>query len=271
MPHFQQVLQTRPAVDWFEVHSCNFLRGGLNCALLQRVAELYPLSLHGVSLNLGGVDPLDQDYLARLKILVKETNPVLLSEHACFTALDETHFHDLLPLPLSRAAGDNLVRRIDEVQTYLGRKILIENVSRYVMTPQTEMSEGEFLNDVCRRAGCGILLDLSNAYLNEYNLGWQVDDFLTHITPELVGEIHLGGFSSSGDYMIDSHGEPIDAKVLRLLGRVKDTYSGVPVLVEWDNNLPPFTKLMDEVHKVQSTLQLVNTDTASLSAINTVY
>lgn len=246
IPHIQHVLQHKPAVPWFEVHICNFLRGGLNRALLQRVAQDYPLSFHGVSLNLGGADELNRDYLQRLKTAVDEFNPALISEHACFTALGEQHFHDLLPLPLTPEALAHLSERVERVQDFLGRSILIENVSRYTNYPQSQMTEAQFLAELSARSGCGILLDINNAYVNQCNVQESWSDLLTHLPLDAIGEVHLAGFSKIDGTLVDTHGQAVDDEVWRLYSEFVGLRPDVPCLIEWDNNLPNFARLQRE-------------------------
>ncbi|WP_370979257.1 DUF692 domain-containing protein [Agaribacterium sp. ZY112] len=258
IPHIQELLATRPPVDWLEVHICNFLGSGLNRALLDAVAEHYALSFHSVSLNLGGSQELSDDYLTRLSITVKELNPGLISCHACFSAHEEQYYHDLLPVPFNEQTLINMTDRVDHIQNRLGRQILIENVSRYLNYPNMEMDEQTFLVELCRRSGSRLLLDLSNIYINAFNLGCDLRALLINFPIELIGELHLGGFSTQDGLFIDSHCSAIDDGTWQL---AKDylynqasnpqTKTIPPLLVEWDQNLPSLSTLLEEQKKAQ--------------------
>lgn len=252
IPHIQYVLEHRPDIAWFEVHICNFLRGGLNQRLLREVANHYPLSFHGVSLNLGGPGPLDLDYLRRLKNAVDEIQPAMVSEHACFTALDDNHFHDLLPIPYNELAISHFSDRIDQVQTFLAREILIENVSRYTSFDESDRGEAEFLSAVSKNTGCGILLDINNAYVNQQNLGESLDLFLNALPLTSIAEIHLAGFSDVNGQLVDTHGSAVSDEVWESYKIFNQMQPNIPCLIEWDNELPDFPRLHEEQKKAQA-------------------
>ena len=255
IPHIKYVLNHQPEIPWFEVHPCNFLRGGLNRQLLYRIAERYPLSFHGVNLNLGGIDPIDVDYLQRLKTLVGEIQPGLISDHACFTSLDQNYYHDLLPIPYSRTAVTQMASRVMQVQDILQQQILIENVSRYTSFPESTLSEAEFLNEVCYQAGCKVLLDLNNAYVNQLNLGISVDGFLAELNLQLVAEVHLAGHSTQGDYVVDTHNKKVCNEVWDIYRAFVSNNPGIPCLIEWDSDLPDFSVLEEERNTAQDILK----------------
>ncbi|WP_018691101.1 MNIO family bufferin maturase [Algicola sagamiensis] len=250
--HLHEVLQEQPDVPWFEVHICNYLGGGLNPFLLSQINEIYPFSFHGVSLNLGGVDVLDFDYLSDLKQAINTYQPVLVSEHACFTAHDGHFFHDLLPVPFTDEAVQHMANRIKVVQDFLGRQILIENVSRYATYAESQLSEGEFLAAVSREADCGLLLDLNNAYVNQHNLGESVDTFLLEIPVERVAEIHLAGYSVKEDRLLDTHSAEVTHEVWEVFEKYCEQCPMVPCLIEWDSKLPSFDVLMSQMRKAQA-------------------
>lgn len=258
IPHIEYVLKNKPDIPWFEVHICNFLRGGLNQRLLKEVARHYPLSFHGVSLNLGGTDALDTDYLQRLKRMVDELNPMLISEHACFTALDGNHLHDLLPVPFTPAAITHFCDRIDQVQCFLGREILIENVSRYTTFKECVMSEADFLSEISHTTGCGILLDINNAYVNQQNLGESLDLFLAALPINNIAEIHLAGFSQQGTQLIDTHSSAVSEAVWNAYQQFTSRHPNIPCLIEWDNDLPDFLTLQQEQIKAQTIIDSVS-------------
>ncbi|MGI1669677.1 MAG: DUF692 domain-containing protein [Neptuniibacter sp.] len=253
-PHLREVLRDQPDVPWFEVHICNYLGGGLSKALLEEVNERYPLSFHGVNLNLAGIEPFDRDYLQRLKKSVDYLNPAMVSEHACFTAINGVHFHDLMPVPFTQQAVVHLAGRISIIQDLLGRQIMIENLSRYYRYDESEMSEGEFMAAVCEEADCGLLLDLNNAYVNQRNLGESLSGFISELPLERIGEIHLAGFTEQDGQLIDTHGSPVCEDVWQAFIDFNQLKSGVPTLIEWDNNLPEFSVLMEQRQIAQTIL-----------------
>ena len=244
--HLAEVIGQNPVVPWFEVHICNFLNQGLNHNQLYRIRQDYPLSFHGVNLNLGGSDPLDYDYLSKLKKAIDLYEPALISEHACFTTHDDRYFHDLMPIPYTSEAIANMARRITIVQDMLEREILIENVSRYYSYEESELSEGEFLAAVCAEAECSLLLDLNNAYVNQHNLNENLDDFIAQLPIEKVKEIHLAGFSEYEDFLVDTHSAAVSDDVWECYRQFCARHKTIPCLIEWDSNLPPFEVLMEQ-------------------------
>ena len=244
--HLAEVIKQHPMVPWFEVHICNFLNKGLNHQQLYKIRQDYPLSFHGVNLNLGGSDPLDYDYLNKLKNAVALYQPALISEHACFTMHHNYHFHDLMPIPYTSEAVENMAQRITIVQDLLEREILIENVSRYFSYDESELSEGEFIASVCAEANCGILLDLNNAYVNKHNLGENIDDFIVQLPIERIQEIHLAGYSVQKDFLIDTHANPVSDQVWECYRQFCSHNNTIPCLIEWDSNLPSFDILMEQ-------------------------
>lgn len=266
LPHIRQVCREQPDVPWFEVHICNYLGGGLNRTLLRAVGERYALSFHGVNLNLGGVDALDSDYLRKLRCVVDELQPALVSEHACFCRYGEQHFHDLMPVPYTDTAVRNMAQRIRQVQDTLGRQILIENVSRYFRYDQSALGEAEFLRAVCDETDCGLLLDLHNAWVNQCNLGEDLDTFLACLPLERVQEVHLAGGSVQGGQLIDTHSSAPSEALWRRYARFCELYPQVPCLIEWDSQLPAFA----ELHRHRGRAQAIM-DSASVAATHERY
>lgn len=244
--HLSEVLRLNPPVPWFEIHICNFLTRGINHNRLYRIRQDYPISFHGVSLNLGGCDPLNYDYLNKLKEAVDLYKPALISEHACFMTHQNHYFHDLMPIPYTSEAVKNMADRIGIVQDILEREILIENVSRYFSYEESDLSEGEFLAAVCTEADCGLLLDLNNAYVNQHNLGENINDFITELPEEKIKEIHLAGYSESEDLWIDTHSSAVSVEVWEHYRQFCSTRYAIPCLIEWDSNLPAFEVLMEQ-------------------------
>lgn len=262
-PHHEQLVAERPAVGWLEVHSENFFAaGGPQIELLSRVRENYPLSLHGVGLGLGSSDSLNLEHLENLRSLVHRFEPGLVSEHLCWGAIDGLHFNDLLPLPYTDEALSHVVERVQQTQEFLGRRILIENVSSYLSYNISCMPEWEFLVSLSRRSGCGILLDLNNIYVSSRNLYFDPYDFIDGIPGELVEEIHLAGHSINtvGDrqMLIDSHSAPVADSVWDLYVATCRKLGPMPTLIEWDTDLPSLDILIAEAGQADERRKTAN-------------
>jgi hypothetical protein len=254
-PHQRQVLAERPDVGWLEVHSENFFaRGGQVLQVLERARSHYPLSLHGVGLSLGSVDPLSSEHLSLLKGLVERFEPGLVSDHLCWGAVGGRHLNDLLPLPYTEEALEVVCRNVGAAQEHLGRQILVENVSSYLQFSDSSIPEWEFLAEVARRSGCGILLDVNNIYVSSVNHGFDALAYLDAIAPQAVQEIHLAGFDSNGACLIDTHGKPVHGPVWNLYGEALSRLGPVPTLIEWDTDLPALEVLLDDARKAQEIL-----------------
>ena len=246
--HIEQIIRLQPDVPWFEVLLDNHTaQGGLVPRQLAAVRRHYPISFHCVGLSLGGVDALDRQYLATLKRMVSEYQPTQISDHLCFTQHGEHHFNDLLPIPYTRESLDHVSSRIDEVQEYLGRRLLVENVSMYLQFESSEMNEAQFMSELVSRTGCGILLDINNAYVNEFNHGYSAKDFIDTIPIEHVAEVHLAGFEDKKEYLIDAHNNRVSKQVWQLFEYYLQHGHDAPVLIEWDNDIPEFDVLLDEM------------------------
>ena len=221
-------------------------------AMLHRVAEYYPLSLHGVGLGLGSLAAPDTGHLASLKRLVAEIQPQAVSEHLSFNHSGQRFVNDLLPIPYTRAALDVIAGHVSLTQDTLGREILLENLSSYVEYPGNEMNEGEFLAELTRRTGCGILLDVNNLYVNQQNLGTDVDAVLAALPIHAIGEIHLAGYSQGEGLLVDTHSMPVHDGVWALYRRVIGMIGPRPTLIEWDLDIPPLDTLCAEADKAQA-------------------
>jgi len=251
-PHYAQILERRPALDFLEVHAENFFAaGGRASAWLERFRAEYPLSVHGVGLSIGSVDPLDEAHLARLAALVGRFDPLLVSEHLCWSSFGARHANDLLPLPHSREALDHVVPRIAKVQERLRRQVLVENICAYVQPPG-EMPEWEFLAEVARRSGCGILLDVNNVWVNAANHGFDPRAYIEAIPAALVGQYHLGGFEPTPAALVDTHGTRVSAEVWELFEATVTHLGTRPTLVEWDVGLPQLDVLVDEAERARA-------------------
>ena len=251
--HYDVITAEWPRMDWFEAISENFMdSGGRPLRILEAVRRRYPVGLHGVSLSIGSVDPLNREYLARLKALADRIEPVIVSDHLCWTGVDGENLHDLLPLPFTEEAIRHIAQRVEEVQEFLGRRILLENVSTYVTYRHSTMPEWEFLREVAQRSGCGILLDLNNIYVNAYNHQFDPAEFLRQIPGELVGQVHLAGHTDMGAYLFDTHSRPVIDAVWALYRDALARWGPVTTLIEWDEDIPPFARLADEAQSARA-------------------
>ena len=246
--HFHDVLEQRPAVDWFEVIAENFLvAGGKPRHYLHAIREHYPMVMHGVSLSIGSTDPLDMDYLRALKTLANEVQPEWMSDHLCWTAVEGTNTHDLIPLPYTEEALDHVAGRIRQVQDFLGRQILMENVSSYVSFRDSAMTEWEFLDEVARRADCLILFDVNNIHVSARNHGFDAMDYINGIDPARVRQFHLAGGTDYGDYVIDTHDQQVPDPVWALYAAALRRFGPVSSMIERDADIPALADLVAEL------------------------
>jgi uncharacterized protein len=246
--YFEAVLADAPNIDWFEITSENFMvAGGKPRHYLDRIRARYPLVMHGVSLSIGSTDPLDHDYLRGLRQLAREIEPAWISDHLCWTGVDSINSHDLLPLPYTEAAIAHVVDRVQQVQEFLGREILLENLSSYVEFRDSQMPEWEFLAQVARRSGCRILLDVNNIQVSARNHGFDPHDYLAGIPGDRVWQIHLAGHSDYGDYCIDTHDHDVPAEVWSLYESAIRRFGAISTMIERDDHFPPFAELLDEL------------------------
>ena len=245
--HFPSYLSDPPPVDWVEVISENFMSsGGRPRAVLEKVRGEVPVVLHGVSLSIGSVEPLSERYLADLARLVRWVEPALVSDHLCWGTHRGQYVHDLLPLPLTEESLDHLVARVGQVQDRLGRRLLLENPSSYLRYRDSTMSEWEFLAELCRRADCGLLLDVNNVFVSGKNLGFDPGEYLAGIPADRVGYLHLAGHTDRGRFLLDSHAAPVPEAVWALYRQVLGRLGPVPTLVEWDDHVPPLEAVVAE-------------------------
>lgn len=258
-PHYRDFLERRIDVDWLEVHSENyFADGGFDLFVLEKLAQDYPISLHGVGMALGSVHGFDQQHAMRLKSLVERIQPALVSEHLCWGAIAGRHLNDLLPMPLTFESLNLMVERVDFLQTLLKRQVLIENVSSYVRFQADHLCEAEFLGLLSQRTGCGILLDVNNVFVNQFNHEEPSQRELTHYRAhsEAIGEIHLAGHSQVGDCLIDDHGSCVRDEVWSLYAQVCQQISArIPTLIEWDTDVPDVDVLVSEAQKAKAIQQ----------------
>ncbi|MBI3903097.1 MAG: DUF692 domain-containing protein [Nitrosomonadales bacterium] len=254
-PHYREVLEKLPQLSWVEVHNENFFGGGAPLHTLLKVREHYPVSLHGVGMGLASTSPLDQRHLSSLRHLCDDVQPMAVSEHLCWNSADGMVINDLLPFPYTREALVHVARRVDQVQERLGRQLLVENLSSYLSFSHSEMTEGEFLAELTRRTGCGILFDVENLYVNMRNLGVDADAFIRAIPPEAVKEYHLAGYSVRDGCLVDTHNHPVYPEVWELYEAVLQHIGPRPTLIEWDTDIPELAVLMGEAAKAQQRLE----------------
>jgi len=252
-PHIEYILKHNPNVPWFELLTDNWLdAAGIDGFLLDEVSERYPLTLHGVCMNVGGTQPLNFNYLGAVKRLAKRCNIAMVSDHLAFSAVDGKQLHGLGPMPLTGESLAHCIQRINTIQDFLGHTISIENISAYVACAQSSLSEASFMNELADASGCKILLDVNNLHVNQVNLGVSAVDFIHQINPENVSEIHLGGYTDKGDFLLDAHNNPVSNPVWALYEKAMKKFQHVPTLIEWDNDLPEFETLMKEKQKAMS-------------------
>lgn len=251
--HFQHVLDEKPELDWFEILSENFMvPGGKPKYFLHAIRELYPMVMHGVSLSIGSTDPLNKTYLNNLKQLADDIEPEWLSDHLCWTSVNQINSHDLLPLPYNEEALEHVVERIRIVQDTLQRPFLIENVSSYLNYTNSDIKEWEFLSEVVARADCGILLDINNIYVSARNHGFMAKDYIDAIDPERVWQFHLAGHSDYGDYVIDTHDHDVADPVWELYRHALQRFGPISTMIERDDNIPPFPELYAELNMARN-------------------
>jgi uncharacterized protein len=246
--HYTEVLQTRQPVDWLEVISENYLvPGGKPLYFLDRIRELYPMVMHGVSLSIGSTAPLDFAYLAQLKALARRVRPGWISDHLCWTGVGETNLHDLMPLPYTSEALRHVATRIGQVQDFLGERLVIENVSSYVTYRSSEMTEWEFIAALTAEADCDLLLDVNNVYVSSVNHGFDAHAFLEAIPPARVRQIHLAGHSHRGDLLIDTHDTAVSQPVWDLYRHTAQRFGRIPTMIERDGHIPALAELLAEL------------------------
>ena len=255
--HLEAILADPDPVGFFEVHAENYMgAGGPPHAALKRIRERFPLSLHGVCMSIGGLEPLAQDHLARFASLVKRYDPAMVSEHLAWSTHDDVFYNDLLPLPYTNETLARVCAHLDEVQTAIGRTLLLENPSTYVLFKESSWSETDFVREVARRTGCGLLLDVNNVFVSATNHGFAALDYLAEFPLEHVGEIHLAGHSEQEDdegapLLIDSHDRAVADTVWSLYDAVIDRCGPIPTLIEWDSALPEWAVLKKEAQAAQ--------------------
>lgn len=251
--HYNSFLAQPQAVDWLEVISENYMvQGGKPLAMLDRIRADYPIAMHGVSMSIGSVSPLDHGYLQRLKALADRVQPMWVSDHLCWTGVHGTNLHDLFPLPYTEEALRHVAARVREVQETLGRRLVLENVSSYIDYASSEMSEWAFQTALAEEADCLLLLDVNNIYVSGMNHGFDPRDFIDGVPAHRIQQIHVAGHSNLGDVIIDTHDAPVPDEVFDLYAYACRRFGPVSTMIERDDSIPPLEDLIVELDRVRA-------------------
>ncbi|HEU4767973.1 MAG TPA: DUF692 domain-containing protein [Pyrinomonadaceae bacterium] len=254
--HFSYLMRNDPQVDWFEIISENFIDNfGFARHVLERMASIRPIVMHGVSLSIGSTDPLDWEYLKTLKTLAEFVQPKWISDHLCWTGVANVNTHDLLPLPLTEESLLHVVERVGQVQDYLQRPLVLENPSTYLEFKESTITEWDFLSALADETGCGLLLDVNNVYVSSHNHGFDPEHYLRNLPHASIVQIHIAGPTDCGQYLVDTHDQPVPAKVWRLYKLAQELTGGVSTLLEWDANIPDFPDLVLELKKAEAVVK----------------
>ena len=250
--HYDEILNSHPAIDWFEIISENYMiPGGQPLRILDRIRARYPVVMHGVSLSIASTAPPNFEYLASLRDLARRVEPKWISDHLCWTGVHGKNLHDLLPIPYTREALDHVVGRVQLVQDFLGRAIVLENVSTYVRFTNSEMTEWEFLSELSRRSGCFLLFDVNNVYVSAFNHGYDPHTFLEGIPADRVVQFHMAGHSHMDTHIVDTHDHPVCEEVWELYAAALKRFGWVSTIVERDDHIPPLDEIMVEVERTR--------------------
>lgn len=254
--HYQYILEHLPAVGWFEILTENYLvDGGNPLYFLDKIRENYPMVMHGVSLSIGSADPINFDYLKKVRQLADRIQPQWISDHLCWTGVSQRNMHDLLPMPYTEEAIDHIVERVKIVQDFYQRQILLENVSSYITYQQSALTEWDFLAEIAERADCLILLDINNIYVSAFNHSFDAQTYLQNIPVKRVQQFHLAGHLNCGDYIIDTHDHPVLDEVWELYASAVKRFGDISTMIERDDNIPPFEELWQELEYANSIRQ----------------
>ena len=252
-PHVAEMIASRPAVGWLEVHTENYLGGGPAIRALEALRGQYPISLHGVGLSLGSADGIDRGHLERVARLVERIQPAVVSEHLAWSAAGGSYLNHLLPLPYTDESLARLCENVERTQDRLARRILVENPSSYLRFRESTIPEPEFLGELARRTGCGLLCDVNNVYVTCRNLGQDLGAYLAALRPQVIGEIHLAGHARNDvdgqTVLIDDHGSPVAEEVWTLFTRAVARFGARPTLIEWDTDIPALDVLLEEARR----------------------
>jgi len=254
--HYNYLLNHDPVVDWFEIISENYIDNfGFSRHVLERMASIRPIVMHGVSMSIGSTDPLNYQYLEKLKELADFVKPVWISDHLCWTGIANINTHDLLPLPLTLESLAHVAERVNRVQDFLQCPLIIENPSTYMEYSSSSLKEWEFLTELVKKTGCGLLLDVNNVFVSGHNHGFEPEYYIRNIPHSSVVQIHVAGPTASGPYLIDTHDQPVPTPVWHLYQLAQQLTGGVSTLLEWDANIPDYPELVAEVEKAKKALK----------------
>lgn len=254
--HFNHILATQPEVDWFEIISENFMDSfGRPRYVLEQIVERYPVVMHGVSMSIGSTDPLNVEYLKKLKALADQINPVWVSDHLCWTGVLSLNSHDLLPLPLNEESLKHVCERIRRVQDFLERPLIIENPSTYASFKHSTITEWDFLRHMTEETNCGLLLDVNNVFVSSFNNDFDPVAYIEGIPIDRVVQMHLAGHQHCGNYIIDTHDREVTAQVWELFRLAWQKSGGVATLLEWDGNIPEFDVYFAELQKAKAFME----------------
>jgi len=254
--HYQEIFDTKPDVPWFEILSDNYMAdGGLPIQRVEKIRQDYPITLHGVGMSLGSADPLNLDYLQRLKNLADHLQPSYVSDHLAWVSVNGQYTHDLLPTPYTKEIQQHFIERIQQAQDFLGRTLLIENPSSYLTFHSTNMSEWDFIRGIADASGCDLLLDINNIYISAINHGFDPYEYLANIPVDKVKEIHLAGYEEMEGYLFDTHGYQVKPPVWDLYCAALKRFGSVPTLIEWDTDIPSFSTLRAEALKAEQKMK----------------
>jgi len=254
--HMQHILKHGVEVDWFEIISENFIdHHGYARHVLEQIAAQVPIVMHGVSLSIGSSDPLNLEYLSKLKTLAQEIKPAWISDHLCWTGISSVNSHDLLPLPLNEESFQHVAARIAIVQDYLERPLIVENPSTYLEFQNSTIPEWEFLGRLAQKTGCGLLLDVNNVYVSSYNHHFDAQTYIRNLPHEHIVQLHVAGPTDCGEYLIDTHDQPVPTEVWQLYALAQALTGGVSTLLEWDANIPAYPDLIAELRKAEAVLK----------------
>lgn len=250
--HFNHILEHQPKVDWFEIISENFMdSGGRPRYVLDQIVEQYPVVMHGVSMSIGSTDPLNFQYLKKLKQLALDTNAKWISDHLCWTGINHINSHDLLPVPLNEESLKHISTRINTVQDFLEQPLVIENPSTYLTFQDSTIAEWDFLRYLTEETGCGLLLDVNNVYVSAFNNEFDPVEYIENIPHDRIVQMHLAGHQNQGDYIIDTHDGPVIDEVWKLFHLAWQRTGGTSALLEWDGNIPAFDVCHQEILKAK--------------------
>lgn len=254
--HFSYLMRHDPQVDWFEIISENFIDNfGFARHLLERMMAIRPIVMHGVSLSVGSTDPLDWIYLKSLRTLAEFVQPKWISDHLCWTGVAHVNTHDLLPLPLTEESLLHVVDRVRQIQDFLQRPLILENPSTYLEFKESTLTEWDFLSELVKETGCGLLLDVNNVYVSSHNHGFDAEHYIRSLPHSKIVQIHVAGPTDCGRYLVDTHDQPVPAAVWHLYKMAQELTGGVSTLLEWDANIPDFSDLVIELKKAEAALQ----------------